>query len=68
MVLSTHDVAFAATVSDRVVFLENGQLVEEGPPEILRAPRSPSFAAFLRHALYEDAPADGEPEVMSAHD
>ena len=67
MVLSTHDVAFAATVSDRVVFLENGRLIEEGPPEILRAPRSASFAAFLRHALHEDAPADAELEEINAH-
>ena len=66
MVLSTHDVAFAATVSDRIVFLENGRLIEEGPPEILRAPRSASFAAFLRHALPEDAPA--EAEEVHAHD
>ena len=67
MVLSTHDVAFATTVSDRVVFLENGRLIEEGPPAILRAPRSDSFAAFLRHALHDRAADDAEPEGIRAH-
>jgi polar amino acid transport system permease protein len=49
MIISTHDVAFAAAVANRVVFLGNGRLIEEGPPEILQHPQSEAFAAFLRH-------------------
>ncbi|MBB3999062.1 amino acid ABC transporter permease/ATP-binding protein [Aureimonas pseudogalii] len=48
MLISTHDIAFAATVADRIVFLQNGRLVEEGPPSRLQAPETESFAAFLR--------------------
>ena len=63
MVLSTHDVAFAATVADRVVFLEQGRLVEEGPPAILRNPTSSSFQAFLRHAHADEAADASEEDV-----
>jgi polar amino acid transport system permease protein len=49
MIISTHDIAFAASVADRVVFLEKGKLIEEGRPEILQQPKSDAFAAFLRH-------------------
>jgi polar amino acid transport system permease protein len=49
MLLSTHDVNFAASVADRVVFLHDGRIIEQGTPDILRAPSTPEFAAFLRH-------------------
>ena len=49
MLISTHDIAFAASVADRIVFLEKGRLVEEGGPEILTHPKSEAFAVFLRH-------------------
>jgi ABC-type polar amino acid transport system ATPase subunit len=32
MVLATHDLPFAERVSDRVVFVDRGKVVEEGPP------------------------------------
>lgn len=49
MIISTHDIAFAAGVADRVVFLQNGQLIEEGPPAILKQPATRDFATFLEH-------------------
>jgi polar amino acid transport system permease protein len=49
MIISTHDIAFAAGVADRVVFLQNGALIEEGPPAILKNPTTPAFATFLEH-------------------
>ncbi len=48
LVISTHDVAFASSVADRVVFLQGGTLIEQGSPDILQCPRTPEFAAFLR--------------------
>ena len=60
MLLSTHDVNFAASVADRVVFLHNGKIIEEGPPSIIRSPQSPEFAAFLRH------PDDASTKVAAA--
>jgi len=54
MIISTHDIAFAASVADRVVFLQNGQLVEQGAPVILQRPQSADFAAFLQHEHQEN--------------
>ncbi len=48
MVISTHDVGFARSVADKIVFLKDGVLVEEGPPSILDNPQTPTFAAYLR--------------------
>jgi polar amino acid transport system permease protein len=49
MLISTHDIAFASSVADRIVFLEKGKLVEEGTPDILEKPTTDAFSAFLRH-------------------
>ena len=49
MVVVTHELEFARKVADRVVFMENGYVVEEGTPEqIFGAPKDPRTAAFLR--------------------
>ena len=48
MIISTHQLRFAAEVADRVVFLSGGSIVEEGPAEeILNKPRHPLTARFL---------------------
>lgn len=51
LLISTHDIAFAATVADRIVFLQDGVLVEEGGPDILQHPTTPAFSAFLQQEL-----------------
>ncbi|MFT3758167.1 amino acid ABC transporter ATP-binding protein [Thauera sp.] len=49
MVMVTHEMGFAARVSDRVVFMEAGRVVETGvPAELFRAPRTERLQAFLR--------------------
>ena len=41
MLVATHEMSFARDVADRVVFIDGGVIVEEGPPkELLSAPRS----------------------------
>ena len=35
MVIVTHEIQFAAEVSDRVIFMDEGKIVEEGPPEAI---------------------------------
>ena len=35
MLVVTHEMGFAREVSDRIVFMENGVIVEEGPPKQL---------------------------------
>ena len=51
MVVVTHEMYFAKDVSDRVVFMENGILVEEGAPkDVLEHPQSESLKRFLSRA------------------
>ena len=48
MVVVTHEMAFAKDVSTRVVFMENGVIVEEGKPQdIMVNPKSESLKRFL---------------------
>jgi len=48
MVLATHEMAFAASVADKVCFLSAGRVLEQGPPEqIFRDPREPRTREFL---------------------
>ncbi|WP_097159795.1 ectoine/hydroxyectoine ABC transporter ATP-binding protein EhuA [Bacillus oleivorans] len=52
MVLVTHEMDFARDVADRVVFLNNGQIEEEGSPEeIFGSPKSERLQAFLSRFL-----------------
>ena len=49
MVISTHQLRFAAEVADRVVFLSGGRIVESGPAlQVLQRPQQPETARFLR--------------------
>ena len=48
MVIVTHEMSFAREVADRVVFLDGGQIVEEGPAEqVIDRPREARTRAFL---------------------
>jgi glutamine transport system ATP-binding protein len=48
MVIVTHEMNFARDVSDRVIFMDQGYVVEEGPPEeIFTAPTSARCKEFL---------------------
>jgi polar amino acid transport system ATP-binding protein len=61
MVIVTHEMAFAREVADRVVFMEDGAIVEEGPPGLIFAsPRHDRTRSFLRRVLRDEvaAPAD----------
>jgi len=54
MIVVTHEMHFARQAADRVVFMENGVIVEQGPPEqILDAPREDATKRFLRRFLLE---------------
>lgn len=49
MVLVTHEMGFAREVSDQVIFLDQGKILEQGPPEaVFDQPQSPRTADFLR--------------------
>ncbi|MFV1528173.1 MULTISPECIES: amino acid ABC transporter ATP-binding protein [unclassified Phaeobacter] len=49
MLIVTHEMQFAREIADRVVFMEGGRIVEQGPPaQIFDAPQDPRTRAFLR--------------------
>ncbi|HEX4765193.1 MAG TPA: amino acid ABC transporter ATP-binding protein [Lichenihabitans sp.] len=52
MVVVTHEMGFAEEVSDRVVFMDKGEIVEEAPPgRLFRAPAHARTRDFLRAVL-----------------
>jgi polar amino acid transport system ATP-binding protein len=49
MIVVTHEIPFALDVADRVVFMDGGRVLEQGPPaEILFNPQAPRLREFLR--------------------
>ncbi|MBV9701217.1 MAG: amino acid ABC transporter ATP-binding protein, partial [Methylobacteriaceae bacterium] len=58
MMVVTHEVRFAREVADRVVFMDDGQIVEEGTPaEVIDRPRQERTQRFLR-LVENDEPLD----------
>ena len=52
MVVVTHEMGFAREVADRVVFMDGGVVVEDGPPqELMERPRSERLKSFLAQVL-----------------
>jgi general L-amino acid transport system ATP-binding protein len=52
MLCVTHEMAFARSVADRVIFMDRGEIVEEGPPnEFFSNPQSPRTKLFLSQIL-----------------
>lgn len=50
MVVVTHEMGFAREVADRIIFMEDGVIVEEGTPEqVFDNPASPRTKEFLGH-------------------
>jgi polar amino acid transport system ATP-binding protein len=59
MLIVTHEMQFAEDVADRVVFMDHGQIVEQGPPkQIFRAPAHLRTQAFLRAVMGREAMAE----------
>ena len=53
MIVVTHEMNFARDVADRVIYMENGLVVEDGPAqEVLGANRSEAIRAFAGEANY----------------
>jgi polar amino acid transport system ATP-binding protein len=52
MIVVTHEMGFAKEVANRVLFMDNGEILEEGPPnEILTNPKFDRTKAFLHRSL-----------------
>ena len=52
ILMATHEMAFAREVAHRIVFLDGGEVLEQGPPEqVLAAPREARTREFLSRFL-----------------
>ena len=52
MICVTHEMGFARAVADRVIFMDRGEIVEQGPPkEFFAAPKSDRTKLFLSQIL-----------------
>jgi polar amino acid transport system ATP-binding protein len=52
MIVATHEMSFAREIADKVCFLDDGHIREEGPPaQIFSSPREPRTREFLQRVL-----------------
>lgn len=52
ILMATHEIGFARSAADRVVFLERGQIIEQGPPErVIDDPQESATKDFLARVL-----------------
>ena len=64
MLVVTHEMNFAKNVSSKVVFMEDGVILEESKPEdFFRQPKQERSRAFLRTILGEEAAPKQEETV-----
>lgn len=56
MIVVTHELGFARSVADRIIFMNDGRVEEEGPPEqVLLRPRTERLQRFLSQVLYDES-------------
>jgi polar amino acid transport system ATP-binding protein len=64
MVIATHEMGFARQIADRVCFLYQGTILEQGPPEaIFGSPKHERTKGFLRRIVEAGRAADVEAQV-----
>lgn len=51
IILVTHHLNFARKAANEIIFLDNGKIIERGPPAILDNPQTPHFQEFVSHVL-----------------
>ncbi len=53
MVVVTHEMGFAREMADRVLFVDDGRILEEGPPQsVFESPQNPRTREFLSKVLH----------------
>ena len=77
MMVVTHEMAFAREVADRVIFMDGGVIVEQGPPsEVIGNPKEERTRTFLRRVLDpthietpddEHSPSAAAPSLPPSH-
>ncbi|HWW21112.1 MAG TPA: amino acid ABC transporter ATP-binding protein, partial [Steroidobacteraceae bacterium] len=54
MICVTHEMSFARQIADRVIFMDRGQIVEEGSPtDLFERPKTERLKNFLNQVLHE---------------
>jgi polar amino acid transport system ATP-binding protein len=67
MIVVTHEMGFAREVADRVVFMDGGVVVEEGPPStVISNPQHERTKSFLRRMRQEEEQAATDSDDVSA--
>ena len=62
MIVVTHEMGFAREVADRVVFMDGGVVVEQGPPsEVISNPQHERTKSFLRRMRQEEEAHEKSP-------
>jgi ABC-type polar amino acid transport system ATPase subunit len=55
MIVVTHEIRFAREVADRVIFIDEGKVVEEGPSaQVIDDPQQPRTRRFLRRVTQSE--------------
>ena len=68
MLIVTHELSFAAQVADRILFMESGRIIEDGPPEqVLKFPETERLKRFLEKLSVTQFPSK-KTEVAVQHD
>ena len=65
MVIVTHEINFARDVADRIVYLDNGQVAEEGPSSIINKPKTERLQKFLSSMHEDEIPENIENQLVN---
>ena len=69
MIIVSHEMGFSRDVADRVVYMDDGYFIEEGPPsEVFYHPQDDRTKRFLRHVLPEKEPEHAKELGITAVD
>jgi polar amino acid transport system ATP-binding protein len=67
MIVVTHELGFAAQVADRVLFMDEGRIIEDGPPQdVLGNPRSERLRQFMAKVLHNEHFSSIQPRAVAA--
>ena len=65
MLISTHEMGFARQIADRVCFMYEGVILEQGPPDVIfQSPREERTAGFLKRVIEAGRAADLEARLQ----
>ena len=65
MLIVTHEINFARDVADRIVYLDHGQVAEEGPSSIINEPKTERLQKFLSSMHEDEIPENIENELVN---